>query len=142
MSEFREKTAPTCHFKNESEFKMAAEKWKHILQLDNWCIYAELARLPELMPDTFGTCDVNHAARTAHIVIKASPISMFPRWCEELTLVHELMHCIVIVPEEDSETIEGALYTMQQERLVETMAKSLLMARYNVDMNWFQENYI
>lgn len=133
---------PIIHFKNNYEFDVVADYWKHVLQLDDWCIRAERICKPDALEGAYGASNVSHATKTAHIVVNACPVPVFPRWCEELALVHELLHCVVVVPEDTSETIEGLYYTLKQEQLVETMAKSMLMAKYAVDVDWFAQKSV
>lgn len=128
---------PIIHFGDNMEFQEAFEYWKDVLQLNDWCICAKLERNPAMMEGALGVSDVNHAGKTACIVINSCPVDTFPRWCEELALVHELLHCVIVVPEESSQTIEGVYYSLRQEQMVESMAKSMLMAKYGVDMDWF-----
>lgn len=131
---------PTTHFADEREFQEAFAYWKDVLQLNDWCICAKLERHPAMMGGALGVSDVDHGGKAARIVINnCCSAGTFPRWCEELALVHELLHCVIVVPEESSQTIEGVYYSLRQEQMVESMAKALLMAKYGVDMAWFAD---
>ena len=58
----------------------------------------------------------------------------------ELVLLHELLHCFYPMPRQESSTLEGAFYLNEKHKDIETMAKSILMIKYDLDFSWFK-NY-
>ena len=60
------------------------------------------------------------------------------KYFAEKTLVHELLHLKYnwFVPQKES--VESVYYDTLEHSLLEQMAKSLIMAKYNIPLSWFK----
>lgn len=52
--------------------------------------------------------------------------------------MHELLHCKYNILEVENDKYESVYLDVQQHVLLEQMAKSLIMTKYNLDFNWFR----
>lgn len=59
------------------------------------------------------------------------------RYCAEKILVHELLHCKYAWAENNS-TYEGVYVNTMEHGLLEQMAKSLIMAKYDLTLDYFR----
>ena len=139
------KNKPIEYFQNDKEFQKCAKDWQHKLFLDDWFIKFELIEQEIYADDKesklFGYCQKvweNHEAiiRISHVKDNKGTVT---KGIEELTLIHELLHCKLFPLEVDEErgTYEGLTLALQNHVNIEQLAKSLLMAKYNLDYNYF-----
>ena len=65
----------------------------------------------------------------------------YTKHCEELTLVHELLHCAMplFCNDDDSATMRDAWVELLEHQRIDMLAKSLIMAKYGVDIEWFMK---
>jgi len=56
----------------------------------------------------------------------------------ELTLVHELLHCKFTLTDGMKDTAEGQFASDYEHMLVDQTAKSLLMTKYEINIDWFK----
>lgn len=130
---------PVCVCSTEALQELLKE-WKTRLFLDDWIIKAMFAEPDD--PDLSGLCGINKfQVDNKCSIIKLCTESMYGegriiKYCVELTLVHELLHCKYnwLKP---PETMEGSYFDVMEHALMEQMAKSLLMAKYNIPFSWF-----
>ena len=116
--------------------------WQHILNLDHWIIEAGLVdeiKNPceeEGERITLGINMMTHESCYAQIAIskKEPPIG---RKFDELTLVHELMHCVIPLFGSEDEGYHEGVANMYTERQVELIARALMRAKYNLRMEDF-----
>lgn len=59
------------------------------------------------------------------------------KYCAEIILVHELLHCKMNWIS-NNDTYEGKYFDTVEHALLEQMAKSLIMAKYNVGLEYFK----
>lgn len=137
-------TEPILEFRDEIELNVQLTKWKQRLQLNDWVIKAEL--VDNIIPQEDGSqCDginnVNYANKTAYIKIShARNAKLVFKKCEELVLVHELMHCIIMAVECSERSVEACVFEEVMHQPVEVVARALLMSEYGLDFNWFMED--
>lgn len=123
--------------------------WQHRLYLDSWEINAKIV---DAVTDLDGK-EVKDVVGLNQFVVELSQsyIQLLSaeaydklydpkcgHFCMEKTLVHELLHCIYnwISGNERYECI----YTDEKEhQQLENMAKSLIMAKYNLDYDYFRK---
>lgn len=140
---------PIEHFKNNKEFQACAKYWQHKLFLDDWFIKFELVDNELYMEDDtlhenllFGICYKNHENHDALIQIsnKESLQGYCTRNIEELTLIHELLHCLIFPLGVDKEksSYESVYMELDNHIKLEQISKSLLMAKYNLDYDYFR----
>lgn len=136
-------TEPICIYKNQEELDASLQEWQTRLFLDDWIIKAELFDLND-MPDgkNLGFCTHYDDTKAAFISIaKLSPeeaSNELIKPCHERVLVHELMHCKRLSFATDSESIQDAEFRVSEHAHIEQMAKSLLMAKCGVGLDWFK----
>lgn len=134
---------PIMYFKDEEELRQATQKWKGILQLNDWLIKTKL--VDEAIKEGNDTCDginnVTHSTKTAIITIShCKDIDLAFKHCEELVLIHELLHCNIMAVENADRTIEQCIYEEVMHQPIDVIARALLMTEYNLTFEWFMED--
>lgn len=138
-------TEPIYDFDAVVEGKKQLEKrlryWQHVLNLDHWIIEATLVDeikdpCDEDDRTTLGINMMTHESCYAQIAIskKEPPVG---RKFDELTLVHELMHCVIPLFGSADESYHEGVANMYTERQIELIARSLMKAKYNLEMKDF-----
>ena len=138
-------TEPIYDFDAVVEGKKQLEKrlryWQHVLNLDHWIIEASLVDEIKNPCDeddrtTLGINMMTHESCYAQIAIskKEPPVG---RKFDELTLVHELMHCVIPLFGSEDEGYHETVANMYTERQIELIARSLMKAKYNLEMEDF-----
>ena len=139
MEEIRNE--PVIHFADDGTLQAYLKYWQHVLHLDDWYIKAVLVDelRDESGEDLAGQNNYCVDNKEASIKIsKADPKGTYMKHCEELALVHELLHCLILTWENVSNgTIECALFSLTEHQKIETLAKAFIMAKYGVDKEWF-----
>lgn len=133
---------PRCYYYTDSNLQDALEYWKKVLHLQNWCIKAVLTG-ENLEVDG----RVVHGRNTTEYLkcesfIEISTVEYdneYTKHCEELTLVHELLHCAMplFCNDDDSATMRDAWVELLEHQRIDMLAKSLIMAKYGVGIEWF-----
>lgn len=136
---------PIMRFKDEKELQQATRKWQGILQLNDWLIKTKL--VDDAIKDGNDTCDginnVTHPTKTAIITIShCKDVDLVFKHCEELVLIHELLHCTIMAVESMDRSIESCIYEAVMHQPIDTIARALLMAEYNLTFEWFMEDEI
>lgn len=133
---------PICRFKDNDELQKCVKFWQRVLHLEHWCLDVGLVEdlkneadkddnvhgLNYCMPQC---CEASIAINTT------DDDECYMKHCEELTLVHELLHCVIPMPEYKNERLEEHAYALSVHQRIDLLAKSFIMARYNVNMDWF-----
>lgn len=133
---------PIMEFENEGQLQDCIEEWKKVLFLHDWIIKGSI--VDDLVDDD-GVKLIGH--NEFQVVNKCSVIrlqkpneevkSTIVKYCAEETLVHELLHCKYSWIVKDSSSIEAVHYNTLEHGLIEQMAKSLIMAKYDLPFEWF-----
>lgn len=145
------KDEPIAFFKNNTEFQKCARDWQKKLLLADWLIRFELVPKPmyigeEKTTRVLGVCKRIHANHEAFIQISHvdpkelnDESEIISKPIEELTLVHELLHCILnpIDYTEEQMCYETAYVELDGHTKVESLAKSLIMTKYNLTLDYF-----
>lgn len=136
---------PIMRFKDEKELQQATRKWQGILQLNDWLIKTNL--VDDAIKDGNDTCDginnVTHSTKTAIITIShCNDIDFVFKHCEELVLIHELLHCTIMAVGNTQRSIEACVYEEVMHQPIDTIARALLMTEYNLTFEWFMEDGI
>jgi hypothetical protein len=134
---------PIMKFKNEEELIKLGKYYQHRLFLDDWIIKFKIATYLE---DSYG--NICCGLTISNSMIKEATISIDndykPRDYElsrepvELTLLHEILHVFYPTQPQSTSTFEGAFYQNTMHAKIESMAKSILMIKYNLDFDWFK----
>ena len=88
-----------------------------------------------------GVCDAQHTINCAYIeILNDKEIlnrSTNQKMSQEVALIHELLHCKYLLFEHSKSSIPDIQYGVSQHALIEQMAKSLFMAKYDLVFDWF-----
>lgn len=137
------KRGPIIEFADEAQANECLKEWQTRLFLTDWIITVELHDL-DRMPDgrNLGYCTHYETTQVAHITIarltEQQASGELYRPCHERVLIHELMHCKRLSFSSNTETVEQATFYESEHTHIEQMAKSLLMAKYNIGLDWFK----
>lgn len=131
---------PVIHFADDKTLQAYLKYWQRVLHLEDWYIKASL--VDELRDENGEDLAGQNIASvtTKEALIKISTVDYkdaYMKHCEELTLVHELLHCVIILLQKVDETVESAVFTRDEHQKIETLAKAFIMAKYGVDKKWF-----
>jgi len=130
---------PVIKFNSTAEIMPYLREWKHRLFLDEWIICVGFHSLDEY-PDENGHVEFSIMNKTATITLLDSDHMQdderIMRNCHELILVHELLHLKIGFLDAPS-TAEGRLWRVHEHQLIYEMSKSLIMAKYNIGLDWF-----
>ena len=136
---------PIIKFASIEEARASLREWQVRLFLDDWVIDIKLE--DEIIVDADGkrlSGQINFQIINKTAKIALSPLSPLSpegeeyifRHSQEQAIVHELLHCKIgwLDP---PETMEGRHWDVCQHVLIEEMARSLIMAKYNITRGWF-----
>lgn len=139
----KNKSGPIMEFKDNRQLMKCMREWKKILFLDAWIIKAELLDREECILGGEECVGINHFIIPGHesMISVARPDNdirgRIVKYCAEKTLVHELLHCKYNWVTETG-TQEGKYYEGLEHSLIEQMAKSLIMVKYELPSSWFE----
>jgi len=133
---------PILEFKDETQAYECLKEWQSRLFLDGWIIKIELSDEPVI-------CDGKEcsAMHNSEYSLKTSVFTFYKKaWEEnritkhaaEHSMIHELLHLKYPMYNFANETIQDIEYADTTHALIEQMAKSLIMAKYNLDFEWFK----
>ena len=117
-------------FKSVAEIEKCAEYYVKLLGLQDWNILYKIG-----VPNDeswSGQCEKIDEEKCACITIdsRPQPDDCWTKQPQELVLIHELVHCKIILM--DNDTVEGKLMYLYYHTLVEDWAKSIFYTRYNL----------
>lgn len=124
-------------FQSADEIKECAKYYISLLGLQNWKI--KFLHTDEMDNAGWnGQCTYNFVNREAEIRIEQTHRDDFFKHPQELTLIHELLHCKIVMPEDN--TLENTIMYDMAHQLIEDMAKAIFNARYNLtDKDYYFE---
>lgn len=131
---------PTIIFSSFEDAEKCLKFYQNILGLDNWII--NLKFKDELNEHNADGCVTYGWATHDAIIdvlcefdnIKHERASKF---CQECIIIHELLHLkFGIMPENDS--FESVYAKEYYHEIIESMSKAILMAKYNITLDWFK----
>ena len=130
---------PIRVFENDKQMYDCLKEWQDRLFLNDWIIKVSLV-------DDFGEEELqgqnsfqidNKASHIRLVKPNEDNTSRIVKFSHEVTLVHELLHCKYNWCQAPS-TYEGIYCDTLEHSLIEQMAKSLIMAKYNLPFEWFK----
>ncbi len=135
---------PKCNYYVDSTLQDSLEWWKKVLHLQNWCIKAVLTdeKLEVDGKAVHGRNTTEYLKCESFIEISTVEYAdEYTKHCEELTLVHELLHCAMplFCNNDDSATMRDAWVELLEHQRIDMLAKSLIMAKYGVGIEWFMK---
>ena len=131
---------PICEFENQQELDNVLHWWQEKLFLQDWIISAKIVSHNEFdLEDSCGENILTFESKTA--VIHLLDMNLYPKdspvkYCQEKVLVHELLHCKYNFIQSTDSYSERYLDCIEHQRL-EEMAKTLIMAKYDIPLDWF-----
>lgn len=129
-----EKKIPIEKF-NCKTLQECAAYWQDKLQLNDWLIKYTIT--DDLNLTDNGFCDFDFVHKCAIVKIRENKANdIMIRQPDELILVHELLHCKYPIYEIDG-NYDSKIRADLQHQILEDMAKSLIMVKYNLDLSWF-----
>lgn len=132
---------PVMTFHSNEELNDCLKWWKDRLYLHDWTIHACLADKVELDgEEVAGSNTFKHSLMSSSILISTAQTGetkdTVTKVCHELTLVHELLHLkmdVIVHPN----IYEGSYTEAMEHQNIEKFARSLLMAKYRLPIEWF-----
>jgi len=136
---------PIKIYENDMQLQSSLKEWQARLFLDGWCITVELV----------DDIDIGVTGRNWFVKNeKYAYIQMLKSHCEcryggvfisrnpqEKTLIHELLHCKIGYVQREK-NFENDISETYEHQLIDELAKSLIMAKYDLPFDWFKEPYI
>lgn len=133
--------SPIMEFTSLEQAYKCLKEWQERLFLQDWIIKINLVEPDEMvMKDVCG--ENVFQIETKCCVVKILKPEFYGdrivKYCAEEILIHELLHCKYNWVERDYNSIEVVYFDTLEHSLLEQMAKSLLMAKYNLSLDWFK----
>ena len=135
---------PICKFESNEQFQESLKYWQDKLFLNHWIIKAILVPKDIVQEDGTVLEGRNHVipqSITSYIEVSQDYTDeerMVEKHCEELTLVHELLHCKYAMLSDTEPTIESVSYEISEHAKLHEMARTLLMVKYDIGLDWFK----
>ena len=130
---------PIQEFESIEQAYEYLEEWQDTLYLNDWIIKVKLVEPTEIQ-NKAGYIDFCMEKQSAVIYIAKLNEDLKNRITKiynEVTLVHELLHLKMnYVENEDS--YEGKMLEIHEHQLLDQLSKGLIMAKYNLEQNWFK----
>lgn len=130
---------PIQEFESIEQANEYLKEWQHRLLLDDWIIKLNFAEANE-MPNNAGYNNFCMEKQSSVITITKltdDTRSRITKVYQEFTLVHELLH-LKLNFVENADTYEGKYLEIKEHQLLDQLAKSLIMAKYNLNYDWFK----
>ena len=130
---------PIEEFTSQLMLNVCLDEWKKILFLEDWIIKATIVAPDEFLEeDVCGENEFDQVNKCCVIRIMDKKYygNRVMKYCAEKILVHELLHCKYnwLMP---PNTLEGKYFDTMEHSLIEQMAKSLIMAKYDLKLDYF-----
>lgn len=130
---------PIQEFESLEQAYKYLKEWQDRLFLNDWIIKLNFAEANE-MPNNAGLN--NWCFQCQSSVINIAKLtddtkSRIVKTHQEYTLVHELLHLKFSLVE-NADTYEAKFLEIHEHQLIDQMAKSLIMAKYNLKYDWFR----
>ena len=132
---------PVMEFASIEQAYECLQYWQEKLFLQDWTIKLILATPEDMnLQDVCGenVYQVENKCCVIKILIPEYYGDRITKYCAEQILIHELLHCKYNWCERNYDSIEVVYYDTLEHSLIEQMAKSLLMAKYNLKFDWFK----
>lgn len=134
-----DKSKPIDVFESEEQLLYCLKWWQDKLFLNDWVIDVSICEPDEfILSNVAGENELSVDLRCAVIRIldyKHHGTKVM-KYCAEKTLVHELLHCKYNWVN-NSNDYNGKYVDTMEHSLLEQMAKSLIMVKYNIGLNYF-----
>ena len=136
------KKEPVIEFKDQEELDLYLKWWQEKLFLTDWIITARVIPMNKFETE-YSVGENLMVFDNKEAVIHIIPNADFPedavtRFCQEKTLVHELLHCLYNYMHPAKGSYESKFLDVQEHQRLESLAKTLLMVKYGLDLSWFK----
>lgn len=131
---------PIEEFETQQQLNECLKWWQSKLHLNHWLIKARIVGIDEIDENN---CGENHfvfeSNESAIRILRKEDFSQecIIKYCAELILVHELLHLKYDFMKPCG-TFESVFYDTMEHQKLEEMAKTLIMVKYNLDLDWFR----
>lgn len=128
-------------FNSKEELTACLKWWQEKLFLTDWIIKAKICEPCDFNDDgNLGenSFDMVNKCCVIRILDKKYYGDRIMKYCAEKVLVHELLHCKYNWLSNDS-SYEGKYVDVVEHGLLEQMAKSLIMAKYDLGLDYFAD---
>lgn len=140
---------PIEEFENQKQLDACLSYWKEKLGLQNWLIVAKIIKQEDFELDgCSGENSFVYESRTSeiHLISKDEfPEDTVERYCAECILVHELLHCmycyISYKGNKNKKTYEAKYMKVNEHQKLDSMAKTLIMVKYNLPLDYFYKDF-
>lgn len=131
-------------FESQEELNQYLKWWQEKLFLTDWvikarisepCDFADNGNMGENEFDIVNKCCV------IRILDKKYYGDRIVKYCAEKVLVHELLHCKYNWLANES-SYEGKYVDVMEHGLLEQMAKSMIMAKYDLSLDYFENGEV
>ena len=127
-------------FNSQEELNECLKWWQEKLFLTDWIIKASICEPCDFQQENNcgeNSFDLVNKCCVIRILDKKYYGDRIMKYCAEKVLVHELLHCHYAWTSNDS-TYEGVYVDTMEHALLEQMAKSLIMAKYDLTLDYFR----
>lgn len=126
---------------DETTLQESLDYWVEKLFLTDWVIHAKIVPPDEVQGDS-GRNEFKFVIKSSLIkiadVTDEERAEFITKSCDEYTLIHELLHLKYNWLEaEDGGTYQQVYVDAIEHQLLDQMAKTLLMTKYNLPFSWF-----
>jgi len=132
---------PICEFENQEALEACLSWWKAKLFLNDWIISVRIVPMKDFeITDSVGEnlMVFDNKECVIHLLAPEDyPEDSVVRYCQEKVLVHELLHCLYNFLHSEN-TYEGKYVDVLDHQRLDAMAKSLIMTKYDIDLEWFK----
>lgn len=131
---------PIMRFANLEEAKTCLKYWQRALYLDDWIIKLEIVQHTE-MPDAQGSNSVMADLKSCVITLVDIPPEKadkhIVKYCQEATLVHELLHCFDWLQPRNGGTYEQMMFEAMKHQQLEMLSRSLIEVKYQIHKSFW-----
>lgn len=131
-------------FKSKEELNECLKWWQDKLFLTDWIIKARISEPCDFIKEECcGENEFDMVNRCCVIRILDPKYygDRIMKYCAEKVLVHELLHCKYNWLANEG-SYEGKYVDVTEHGLLEQMAKSLVMAKYNLSLDYFENGEV
>lgn len=135
---------PIEEFKTQEELNECLNWWQSKLFLDSWVIEAKMVdKIIDLDGSAadyaVGYNTFVYESELSNIqILQKEKFNGMGKYCAEHILTHELLHCKYNWMEPEGGSYESAYLVKTEHKLLEQMAKSLIMAKYDLGFDYFK----
>lgn len=126
-------------FENQEQLNQSLKEWQNRLFLNDWIIKAYICEphdFKEINVCGENEFDMTNKCCVIRILDPKYYGERIMKYCAEKILVHELLHCKYNWID-NNDTYEGTYLDVSEHGLLEQMAKSLIMAKYGIGLDYF-----